>query len=118
MGWYMKVLNNYADFSGRARRTEYWMFQLFNILILIALAIVAVVLDSKVGYVPVLLYALVVLIPAIAVAVRRLHDTDRSGWWILIDFVPIVGPIILLVFLVLPGDPAENQYGPDPKAAT
>ena len=120
MNWYLKVLKNYAVFSGRARRKEYWMFVLFN-LIFIA---VAIILDNilgtayeNVGYgLFYTLYALAVLIPSLAVAVRRLHDTERSGWFILIGLIPIVGGIWLLVLLCLAGTAGENKYGADPKA--
>ena len=119
MSWYIKVLKNYAVFSGRARRKEYWMFVLFNIIF----AIVAMILDNilgtameGVGYgIIYLLYMLAVLIPSIAVAVRRLHDTDRSGWWIFIALVPIIGGIWLLVLLILDGTAGENKFGPSPK---
>lgn len=116
MNWYLDVLKNrYATFSGRARRKEYWMFFLFNLLIAIGLSI----LEAIVGLPGILggLYALAVLIPNIAVTVRRLHDTGRTGWWILIALVPFIGWIILIVFMVLDGQPGDNAYGPNPKAA-
>ncbi|WP_232666901.1 DUF805 domain-containing protein [Pseudonocardia sp. TRM90224] len=122
MQWYLKVLRQYADFTGRARRTEYWMYTLFTIIA----TIIAFVLDGLIfgfGQGPLAgygfiyaLYALATIIPSLAVTARRLHDTDRSGWWILIGLVPIVGGIILLVFTVLEGTRGQNQYGPDPKA--
>jgi uncharacterized membrane protein YhaH (DUF805 family) len=116
MNWYLDIIKNkYATFSGRARRKEYWMFFLINILIAIALAIVEAIL----GLPGILggLYALALLIPGIAVTVRRLHDTGRTGWWILIALVPVIGFIILLVFMVLDSQPGDNAYGPNPKAA-
>jgi uncharacterized membrane protein YhaH (DUF805 family) len=123
MDWYLDVLKNrYAKFDGRARRKEYWMFALFNFLIAVALSIVDGILHLKVGMYGMgvlgTLYALALLIPNIAISIRRLHDTDRSGWWLLILLVPIIGAIVLLVFMVLAGTAGENRYGPDPKAAS
>ena len=122
MNWYLKVLKQYADFSGRARRKEYWMFALFNMIF----AIVAMVLDNilgiaieGVGYGPLYgLYALAVLIPGLAVAVRRLHDVGKSGWMILIALIPLIGAIWLLVLMVTDSKPEENQYGQNPKEVT
>jgi uncharacterized membrane protein YhaH (DUF805 family) len=113
MNWYLAVLKKYATFDGRARRTEYWMFFLFNMIFAFVLSF----LDAALGlakdmgsYGPLYgLYALAVLLPGIAVGVRRMHDTDRSGWWLLV-------PIANLVFLVSEGTRGPNQYGPDPKA--
>jgi uncharacterized membrane protein YhaH (DUF805 family) len=115
MNWYIDVIKKYAVFDGRARRKEYWMFFLFNILIAIALGI----LEGIVGSPGILgmIYALALLLPGIGVTIRRLHDTDRSGWWILIGFVPVVGAIVLLVFMCLDGTSGANQFGPDPKGA-
>ena len=120
MNWYFTVLKKYAVFSGRARRKEYWYFVLFNVLIAIVLAILdyAIVTAGAAGGMGVLggLYMLAVLIPGLAVAIRRLHDTNRSGWWFLIVLVPLIGAIVLLVFLLQDSQPSENQYGPNPKA--
>ena len=116
MNWYLEVLRNYAVFSGRARRTEYWMFVLFNFIIAVAIGVVEGILGSP-GVLG-LLYALGVLIPALAVSVRRLHDTGRSGLWLLIGLIPLIGFIVLLVFMVQDSDPGQNQYGMNPKAAT
>ncbi len=116
MEWYLKVVrDNYANFSGRARRAEFWYFALFNFLISIGLTI----LDGVLGTNGVIggIYSLAVLIPSIAVGARRLHDTGRSGWWQLIAFVPIIGVIVLLVFLVQAGSFDRNEYGPSPKTA-
>lgn len=112
MDWYLKALKNYVSFSGRARRREYWNFVLFNALIAVVLSVV----DGQLGQ-PVLapLYILAVLLPGLAVSVRRLHDTGRSGWWLLISLVPIVGGIILLVFMFLDSEPGANRYGMSPK---
>ena len=120
MNWYLKVFKQYADFNGRARRKEYWMYFLFNLIFLI----VATILDSSLGtnFKPLpygaiyLLYALVTLVPSLAVAVRRLHDTGKSGWMILVCLIPIIGGIWLLVLMVTEGNTGENKYGPEPKA--
>ncbi|MCB1125969.1 MAG: DUF805 domain-containing protein [Verrucomicrobiae bacterium] len=113
MDWYLKALKNYVGFSGRARRTEYWMFVLFNLIAAIVLGIADAVLGT--GGLLGAVYALAVFLPGLAVAIRRLHDTSRSGWWILIGFVPIVGIIVLLVFAVQDSTPGSNEYGPCPK---
>jgi len=115
MNWYLDVLKKYAVFNGRARRKEYWMFFLFNIIIAIVLGVV----EGMVGGPGVLgaLYGLAVLLPGIGVSIRRLHDTDRSGWWLLIGLVPLIGAIVLLVFFVQDSQATENQHGPNPKAA-
>jgi uncharacterized membrane protein YhaH (DUF805 family) len=114
MNWFIEVVTKkYAAFSGRARRTEYWMFVLFFILIAIGLGIV----DALIGTGGILygIFALGLLVPSIAVCIRRLHDTGRSGWWILISFVPLVGGIVLLVFMCMDSTPGANEYGPNPK---
>jgi len=132
VSWYIKVLKQYVDFGGRARRKEYWMFALFNLLVTIVLAVI----DNALGLgsftsttgpdgasaafnVGLLggIYALAVFLPGLAVAIRRLHDTDRSGWWVLIALVPLVGGIVLLVFFVLEGTRGSNRFGADPKSA-
>jgi uncharacterized membrane protein YhaH (DUF805 family) len=120
MNWYVEVLKKYAVFSGRARRKEYWMFFLFNLII----TFVLILIDSLMGTISPQsglgllsgLYSLAVLIPSIAVTIRRLHDIGRSGWWILISLVPVLGGIVLLIFMVLDSEPGANQYGPNPKA--
>lgn len=122
MNWYLEVLKKYAVFSGRARRKEYWFFVLFNIIISIVLAVIDGVTGSfspeaGMGLLGGI-YTLVVLIPGIAVSVRRLHDTERSGWWLLIALVPLIGAIVLLVFMVQDSKPGQNQYGANPKEAT
>lgn len=113
MNWYLKVLKNYAGFGGRAQRMEYWMFCLFNTIFAISIMVVEGFIGSP-GVVYAI-YTLGVLIPSLAVLFRRLHDTNRSGWWILIGLVPLIGAIVLLVFLVQDSQPGENQYGPNPK---
>jgi uncharacterized membrane protein YhaH (DUF805 family) len=113
MEWYIKVLKNYVGFQGRARRKEYWMFILFSFIVSVILAI----LESIIGAKDVLtgLYSLAVLLPSLAVGVRRLHDTGRSGWWLLLCLIPIIGSIIVLVFTCQDSEPTANQYGPNPK---
>jgi uncharacterized membrane protein YhaH (DUF805 family) len=113
MEWYLKVLRQYADFTGRARRKEYWMFTLVSVIISIVLAILDNALNT--GLLG-LLYSLAVLLPSLAVGARRLHDTGRSGWWLLIGIIPLIGWIVLIVFLAIDGERQPNTYGPDPKA--
>lgn len=122
MEWYIKCIKeNYANFNGRARRKEYWMFTLFNIIAIFAILIIAGILGSiseTLGGVFGLLYfvyAFAVIVPSIAVCVRRLHDTGKSGWWFLISFIPF-GAIVLLVFMCTDSMPMDNQYGANPKA--
>lgn len=114
MDWYLTVLKKYAVFNGRARRKEYWYFVLFNFLIALVLGFIDGILGlvaegSGFGLLGGL-YTLAVFIPSLAVAIRRLHDTGRSGWWLLISLIPLVGAIILLVFLVSDSQPGRNQY--------
>ncbi|MFD6323360.1 DUF805 domain-containing protein [Streptomyces sp. NPDC058442] len=112
MNWYVEVLKKYAVFNGRARRKEYWMFTLFSVIVSIVLAAV----DAAIGIQALQpIYVIAVLLPTLAVAVRRLHDTNRSGWWIFIGLVPLVGFIVMLVFLVSEGNPGDNKYGANPK---
>lgn len=114
MYWYLEVLKKYAVFTGRARRREYWMFFLVNFIVGLVLAVIGRVLDLEILQ---YLYSLAVLLPGLGVSVRRLHDTGRSGWWLLISLVPLIGAIVLLVFLVSDSQPDTNQYGPNPKTA-
>jgi uncharacterized membrane protein YhaH (DUF805 family) len=122
VSWYLEALKKYAVFSGRARRMEYWYFVLFNLIVAFVLAMIDALLGTTTGVSSFGLlsgiYSLAVLIPTLAVLVRRLHDIDRTGWWILINLIPLVGTIVLLVFALMPGTPGSNQYGPDPKQAT
>lgn len=112
--WYLKVVrDNYANFSGRARRSEYWYFILFNVIISIVLAFIEYMLG--IGFLS-LIYSLAILIPSLAVSVRRLHDVGKSGWFYFIILIPLVGPIWLLVLFATEGDKGSNEYGPDPKA--
>jgi uncharacterized membrane protein YhaH (DUF805 family) len=113
MQWYLKVLRQYVDFSGRARRTEYWMFQLFNIVAIIVLLLIDQVLGT--GFLSTI-YVLAVFLPSLAVAARRLHDIGRSGWWQLIGIIPIIGAIVMIVWCATDSQPQPNQWGPNPKA--
>jgi len=119
MNWYLMVLKKYAQFSGRSRRTELWMYLLFSVLICLVLDILYIMLrENALGTVIIgllFIYGLATLIPSLAVQVRRLHDTGRSGWWWFICLVPFVGGLILLIFCVLDSEPGTNQYGPCPK---
>ena len=113
MNWYLGCWKKYAEFSGRARRQEFWMFFLFNFLACVAIGIVDGILGTSGALGG--LYSLAVLIPSLAVGARRLHDTDRSGWWQLIALIPLIGAIILLVFFCLDSKPGENRFGANPK---
>jgi uncharacterized membrane protein YhaH (DUF805 family) len=118
MNWYLEVLRKYAVFRGRARRREYWIFEVMNSVIAGALFVLAVVL-GKAGYpyflsLPVL-YLLATAIPSLSSSVRRLHDTGRSGWWLWISGIPAIGPIVVVAFMVQDSQPGENRYGPNPK---
>ena len=113
MNWYIGCWKKYATFEGRARRTEYWMFVLFNAIA----AFITGFMDGLLGvsfFTPI--YALAVFIPGLAVTVRRLHDTNHSGWWFLITFVPCIGQIWLLILLVCNSTLGSNRFGPNPKA--
>lgn len=120
MNYYKAVLKKYAEFNGRARRAEYWYFVLFNIIF----AIVAGIIDGIIGSggsglwhagIVSSLYSLALIIPSLAVGVRRLHDVGKSGWMILISLIPIVGIIWLLILYIRDSNPGDNEYGPDPK---
>ena len=109
MNWYFNVLRKYADFSGRASRTEFWMFTLVNLIIILILSAVSRFFGWQASLVD-NIYNLAVFIPGLAVGVRRLHDTDRTGWWLLIAIIPLVD-LILLVFFVQASQPGANEYG-------
>jgi uncharacterized membrane protein YhaH (DUF805 family) len=120
MKWYLKVLKQYADFSGRARRKEYWMFVLFNVIFaVLALGIDAVLMMNGIAKVQVcyLTYLMAMILPSLAVLVRRLHDTGRSGWWMLISLIPLVGGIWLLVLILEDSQSGGNRYGANPKTS-
>jgi uncharacterized membrane protein YhaH (DUF805 family) len=121
MNWYLEVVKKYAVFSGRAQRAELWFFVLFNFIITVVLSFVdglmgTVSAETGVGLLSGV-YSIAILLPAIAVACRRLHDTGRTGWWLLIGFIPVIGAIVLLVFYVLDSQPGDNEYGPNPKGS-
>jgi uncharacterized membrane protein YhaH (DUF805 family) len=136
MNYYMQAFRKYAVFSGRARRMEYWMFTVINFAIIFALnmlggalglgsfalgslggdtaAAFGSIIGILLGFIPGLIFCLVILLPSIAVGVRRLHDTGRSGLWMLLGLIPFVG-LILLVFMLIDSQPGDNEYGPNPK---
>ncbi len=122
MNTYLEAFKKYATFTGRSRRKEYWTFALINLVISVLLSVIGSLpaLASSEGAVMLFailqaLFFLVVLIPSLAVTVRRLHDSGKSGWWILIWFIPFIGVIVGLVFMLLDSQPGDNQYGPNPK---
>jgi len=119
--WYYVVLKNYAVFSGRATRGEFWYFTLLNMIFTILLGILDVVTGSYLTGSGIWFlsggYALALFLPSIAVSIRRLHDTDRSGWWVGILMVPVIGIIVFYIFMVQNSKPGENRYGPNPKEA-
>ena len=119
MNWFIGALQKYADFSGRARRKEFWMFFLFYVIF----AVVLTIIDGLIGWgfaggsigILYTLFSLGILLPYLAVTVRRLHDIGKSGWWYFIGLIPIIGGIWLIVLLATAGEPGDNQYGPNPK---
>lgn len=120
MNYYIDcITQKYCCFSGRARRKEYWMFVLFNVLAYLVIAVGGAVLAgvTNIRAFAILgnIYNLAVLLPGLGVLFRRLHDIGKSGWWWLIGLIPLVGPIVLLVFCCTDSQPGENQYGPNPK---
>jgi uncharacterized membrane protein YhaH (DUF805 family) len=122
MSWFMTALRDYAVFSGRSRRSEYWYFGLFYLIFYAVFA----VLDGITGTFDVRsgiglftgILTLGLLLPSLAVTVRRLHDTGRSGWWLLIGIIPLIGEIVLIVWLAQDGEPGGNRFGPNPKEGT
>lgn len=123
MNWFLECLSKkYAVVEGRARRKEYWFFTLFYCLGLIVLMIVDGItgtLSEQAG-IGLLsgVFVLATLVPYIAVTVRRLHDTDRSGWWILLSLIPLIGGLVLLVFMLVDSQPGANRFGPNPKGVS
>ena len=119
MNWYLHCIKNYANFSGRARRKEYWMFLLFNIIIMFALAMlsgfISNIFDSEMSFLLLGLYGLFIIIPHLACVVRRLHDINKSGAYWFVRFIPIIGPIWLLILLVEDSWDGQNKYGSNPK---
>jgi len=128
MHWYVDVIKKYAVFNGRARRQEYWMFFLINLIIALAFGVLSAIVsgieaNSNSGSTTLTtavsclssLYSLALLLPGLGVGIRRLHDTGRSGWWLFISLIPIIGEIWLIVILAQDSQPGLNQYGPNPK---
>jgi len=122
MNYYLQVLQNYATFSGRARRSEYWYFVLFNFIFSVLAVMIGIAVGASIGaagfvaiYLIYLIYQIAILIPSLAVIVRRLHDVGKSGWYFFISFIPLVGIVWLIVLLVTEGEPYDNQYGANPK---
>lgn len=120
MEWYLKVVkDNYANFTGRARRQEYWMFVLFNLIFVIGVAVVSGILTALTDVAAFaslyVIYVLGIIIPSLAVAVRRLHDVGKSGWFYFISLIPLIGGIWLIILFATEGDKGPNSYGPDPK---
>jgi len=112
MNYFIRALKKFADFSGRDSRKEYWMFFLFYLLFYIGFVVIDVILGTQLLSI---IFSLVLLIPSLSIGARRLHDTSRSGWWQLIAIIPILGIIILIIFLVQDSHGA-NDYGVSPKA--
>jgi uncharacterized membrane protein YhaH (DUF805 family) len=111
---YVKVLKNYVGFTGRAGRPEFWWFALTNIIVSFVIGIIDAAIKSQVlGYI----YDLAILLPFLALATRRLHDTDKTAWWLLLYFIPVIGWIVLIVFFCLDGTPGPNKYGENPNGA-
>lgn len=108
--WYVATLQKYVEFNGRARRKEYWIFTLVNFAISVILAVLGLDFIST-------LFGLAVLLPGLGVSVRRLHDIGKTGWWLLIAFVPLVGLIVLIYFFVQEGESGSNEYGANPKTS-
>jgi uncharacterized membrane protein YhaH (DUF805 family) len=118
MNWYLEVLRKYAVFDGRARRQEYWMFTLIGAMLPVALVVLAAMLGTNMENTSSMIigaYYLAILLPSLAVAVRRLHDTGRSGWWLVVAVIPLIGSIALLIFTLQDSEKGTNQYGPNPK---
>ena len=124
MKWYLKCINQYADFSGRARRTEYWMFTLFNMIFTLLTLFIGGLLGTTlfgasgaaIGSMGLyLLYLIAVFIPGLSVFVRRLHDTGNSGWMFFISLIPLIGGIWVFVLLIMDSKPGKNKWGPNPK---
>ncbi|AVY67625.1 DUF805 domain-containing protein [Xanthomonas translucens] len=128
MEWMLMPLKRYADFSGRSRRKEYWMFTLLNIIVITVLMVLVGIGGGFGGqngtsalsmavFVLVCLYSLAMLVPSFAVQVRRFHDQGKSGWYVLLGLIPWLGGVVVLVFMLMEGTRGANVYGPDPKQA-
>jgi uncharacterized membrane protein YhaH (DUF805 family) len=116
MNWYLEVLKNYAVFTGRSRRREFWYFTLFNSMAAIVLMIIDITAGTHYAFLGI--YCLAVLLPGLGVSIRRLHDTNRSGWWVLVNLYPAVGQFFYFLFMVAESDVGENRYGQNPKVIT
>ena len=121
MNLMLEPLRKFADFEGRARRAEYWLFTLFVLIAYVVAMLIGGLFDrggSPEATPEAIFFCLTVLalfVPSLALVVRRLHDINRSGWWYLLAFLPVIGSIIILIFMLTPGTPGPNRYGPDPK---
>ncbi|WIH03933.1 DUF805 domain-containing protein [Xanthomonas translucens pv. graminis] len=126
MEWMLMPLKRYADFSGRSRRKEYWMFTLLNIIVIMVLMVLVGIGGgfggqngtsalSMAAFVLVCLYSLAMLVPSLAVQVRRFHDQGKSGWYVLLGLIPWLGGVVVMVFMLMEGARGANAYGPDPK---
>lgn len=111
MHWYVEVLKKYIEFSGRASRQEYWYFFLVHFIVLVALYVLGELVGPLIIFYA---YLAATALPSVGAAVRRLHDTEKTGWWVLASIIPLVGPILLIILLALPGDQYENRYGYPP----
>ena len=128
MEWMFLPYKRYADFSGRSRRKEYWMFTLFILIVYVVLWVLGGGMSEmadpyaepefNIWMIVLVIFALATIIPGLAVQVRRFHDQDKSGWFVLLGFIPFIGGLIVLVFMLLEGTRGENRFGPDPKGAT
>lgn len=109
------VYSNYVNFQGRARRSEYWWFYLFYIIVAVVFQVIMTTVSESFGGLLYLVFVLGSFLPMLAVSVRRLHDTGKSGWWVLLGLIPILGAIVLIIFYVGDSQPGANKYGPNPK---
>ena len=116
MNWYLKVLKQYADFNGRARRKEYWSFLFIN-MVIESLVLIFIMMPNKstTNFLPIIIYSLAITIPTFAVSVRRMHDIGKSGWMMLIQLIPVLGGIWFLILTLKEGDLHKNRYGSNPK---
>ena len=114
--YYIKAWKNYTNFSGRARRKEFWYVFIINLLISLVLGVFQETFLRAIASLVSIIYSLAFILPGIALSIRRLHDTGRSGWWLLIGFVPIIGVIVLIVFFASDSQPGPNQYSADTMA--
>lgn len=120
MNYFVECMKKYATFSGRARRKEYWIFCVCYVAIIFIAAIVDGMMSGSnpkdMSSIMTSLASLALFLPSLAVSVRRLHDTDRSGWWVLVNFIPLIGQLVWFVFVCLEGTKGDNRFGEDPKA--